>query len=112
MSSNQAQNMRIGIIGTGRIAATHRVGYLAAGATIVAICDANPTALADRQKHWEVADGYTDYHDLLADPSDRRSVDLHPERHAPSRSRWPLQTRASTCCARSRCRSIWPTPTR
>jgi predicted dehydrogenase len=61
--------LRIGIIGTGGIADTHRIGYQAAHAEVVALCDVNATALADRQKQWEVDDGYTDYNELLKDPT-------------------------------------------
>jgi predicted dehydrogenase len=57
--------LRVGVIGTGAIAQNHVVGYRAAGARIVAICDVNEGMLAKRQREWEVAAGYTDYAELL-----------------------------------------------
>ncbi len=59
---------RIGIIGTGVIAETHRIGYKAAGAPVVALCDVDAVTLAARQQSWNVAGGYTDFRELLADP--------------------------------------------
>ena len=60
--------VRVGVIGTGGIARTHLEGYRSAGVDIVALCDVDAIVLAERQQSWEVAAGYTDYHDLLADP--------------------------------------------
>ena len=57
---------RIGIIGSGAIAQNHVIGYRKAGAKIVALCDVNPGTLAQRQQEWEIADGHTDFHELLA----------------------------------------------
>ncbi len=58
---------RIGIIGTGAIAQQHMVGYQAADAEVVALCDVSKDTLARRQKEWGVPNGYQDYADLLAD---------------------------------------------
>ncbi len=60
---------RVGIIGTGDIAAAHQRGYAHAGATVVAVCDTDATRLATRQAEWKVSTGYSDYHELLADKS-------------------------------------------
>ena len=58
--------LRIAVIGSGDIARSHVIGYKAAGAEIVAICDISHDMLALRRREWEVDDTYTDYHDLLA----------------------------------------------
>ncbi len=60
---------RVGVVGTGGIARSHVLGYQAAGAEVVALCDSNPTTLASRQSEWGVSTGYTDYLELLADPA-------------------------------------------
>jgi predicted dehydrogenase len=67
--SSSARPFRIGIIGTGDIARAHHKGYVAAGAVVSAICDANSEQLAKRQHDWDVVTGFTDFRDLLADPS-------------------------------------------
>ena len=43
--------MNVGIVGAGGVSLFHYQGYTAAGATIVAIADANPLALAARCGH-------------------------------------------------------------
>ena len=58
--------LRIAVIGSGDIARSHVIGYKAAGAEIVAICDVSHEMLALRRREWEVDDTYTDYRDLLA----------------------------------------------
>ena len=63
--SNSA--LRVAVVGSGDIARSHVVGYKAAGADIVAICDISPDMLALRQQEWKVDSTYTDYRDLLAD---------------------------------------------
>ncbi len=60
---------RVGVVGTGGIARSHVLGYQAAGAEVVALCDVNPVTLATRQNEWGVSTGYTDYLDLVADPA-------------------------------------------
>jgi predicted dehydrogenase len=67
--STSTSTVRVGLIGTGDIAREHRSGYVLAGAEVVALCDANPEQLAKRQHEWDVHAGYTDYSDLLADPT-------------------------------------------
>ncbi len=61
--------MNVGIIGAGGVSLFHFDGYTAGGATVVAIADANPLALAKRQKEWNIPKGYGTYEELLADPS-------------------------------------------
>jgi predicted dehydrogenase len=61
--------IRVGIVGLGRIADLHYLGYaenLDAG--VCAVCDVNPETAARRGSEWGVAKVYTDYHELLADP--------------------------------------------
>ena len=58
--------LRIAVVGSGDIARAHVIGYKAAGAHIVAICDISNDMLAMRRREWEVDDTYTDYRDLLA----------------------------------------------
>ena len=58
---------RVGIIGSGAIAAAHVRGYRKSGAEIVALCDVDPDRLAQRCADWEVATGYVDAAQLLAD---------------------------------------------
>ncbi len=60
---------RIGIIGSGGIAQVHVTGYRSAGAEIVALADVDAGTVERRQEQWHVHAGYTDYHDLLNDPS-------------------------------------------
>lgn len=61
--------MNVGIIGAGGVSVFHYTGYVAGGATVVAIADANPLALAKRQREWDIPKGYATYEELLADPS-------------------------------------------
>ena len=61
--------MNVGIIGAGGVSIFHYQGYKAAGATIAAIADANPLALAKRQQEWGIPKGYGTYEELLADPT-------------------------------------------
>jgi predicted dehydrogenase len=68
-ASSGSLKIRIGIIGSGDIAASHFRGYTHAGVEVVAVCDSDSTRLAARQHEWEVEKGYLDYRDLLADPS-------------------------------------------
>ena len=60
---------RVGVVGTGGIARSHVLGYQAAGAEVVALCDVNPDTLSIRQAEWNVATGYSDFLDLVADPA-------------------------------------------
>lgn len=61
--------LRVGVVGTGGIARSHVLGYQAAGAEVVALCDVNADTLSARQHDWNVATGYTDYRDLIDDPA-------------------------------------------
>ena len=60
--------LRVGIIGTGNIAAHHVRGYLAAGAEIVAIADPSAARLARRAAEWGVSRTFADHRELLAVP--------------------------------------------
>lgn len=60
---------RIGVIGTGAIAKIHVAGYQLAGAEVVALCDVDPRTLAGRQEDWRVANGCTDWQELINDPT-------------------------------------------
>jgi predicted dehydrogenase len=61
--------VNVGIIGAGGVSIFHYTGYTAGGATVVAIADADPLALARRQREWDIPKGYGSYQELLADPS-------------------------------------------
>ncbi|HOZ49299.1 MAG TPA: Gfo/Idh/MocA family oxidoreductase [Candidatus Hydrogenedentes bacterium] len=61
--------VRVGIIGCGRIADLHHLGYAEEPrAEVVAVCDVDADAVARRRDEWRVAKGYQDYRELLADP--------------------------------------------
>lgn len=72
------------VIGVG-IGSFHIEGYLATpNARLVAVCDANPMALAQAQQKFNIADGYTDYKEMLArDDIHAVSVALPNDLHAP-----------------------------
>ncbi len=67
--------MKIGIIGSGNIAAHHVKGYVSNGAEIVAIADVSVAMLERRKKDWNVERVYTDYNELLAQ-SDIEAVSI------------------------------------
>lgn len=61
--------IRVGIIGLGRIADLHQLGYVDnPEAELYAVCDANAETAEERQRAWNVPKCYTDYRELLADP--------------------------------------------
>jgi len=61
--------LRVGIVGCGRIADLHQLGYREReDAAIVAVCDTNRRRARERAHAWNVARVYTDYQQLLADP--------------------------------------------
>ncbi|MCL4250351.1 MAG: Gfo/Idh/MocA family oxidoreductase [Anaerolineae bacterium] len=63
--------LRVGIIGTGRISDLHALEYLEnPRARIAAVCDNNLDIAQERGRRWGVPENriYTDYHDLLALP--------------------------------------------
>ncbi len=67
---------RIGIIGAGGFANTHMEHYAKLpDAEIVAFSRRNPDALKAMQEQWNVPNGFTDYHDLLA-MDDLDAVDI------------------------------------
>ncbi len=64
-------NLRVGIIGTGRISDLHALEYLANDrAEIVAVCDIDDAAARERGLAWGVPENriFADYHDLLTLP--------------------------------------------
>lgn len=63
------EQLRIGIIGTGRISDLHALEYLANPRTrITAVCDVNLALARERGAQWHVSDDhiFADYRDLLA----------------------------------------------
>ena len=61
---------RVGIIGTGRIADMHYLGYKGnPKAEVYALCDADQTILQGRASEWGVEKTYQDYRRLLEDPA-------------------------------------------
>lgn len=62
--------LRVGLIGLGRIADLHVLGYLDnPRARVAAVCDADPATAERRAREWNVERSSTDYRELLADPS-------------------------------------------
>lgn len=66
---NEPKPIKVGIIGAGGVAIFHYEGYTAAGADIKAIADIDSQARKRRQQQWDIPEGYSDYHELLADPT-------------------------------------------
>ncbi len=68
----RAQSMdkiNVGIIGCGRIADLHALGYREnPEAGIYAVCDTDPTAAERRKGQWQAQKAYTNHLDLLEDP--------------------------------------------
>ena len=63
------EQVRLGIIGGGRIADLNVLGYLDhPRCKIVAVCDLDPETAARRQKEWHTERAGTDYRELLAAP--------------------------------------------
>ncbi len=90
------RKLRAAVIGVG-VGWNHIEGYQTCpDSELIAICDANPTVLAERGPKFNVPESarFTDYKELLK----REDLDAV--------SLWPLppSRRASTCCARSRSR--------
>ena len=75
--------IRWGIIGVGRFGSVHaRAISDLYGSELVALANRNPERLALAKAEFGVADGYTDYHDLLADPDiDVVSITTHWKDH-------------------------------
>jgi predicted dehydrogenase len=65
-----SSTLGVGIIGAGQIAALHAKGYQAdPRARIRAVCDAREHTAIERAMAWKADRYYTDYRELLADPS-------------------------------------------
>jgi predicted dehydrogenase len=63
------KKINVGFIGCGRIADLHVLAYKNnPRARLLAVCDTDPTILADRKRRWKVERAYADYRELLADP--------------------------------------------
>ncbi len=61
--------LRIAIIGAGRIADLHALSYgEGSRASIYAVCDADAGIATARAQEWGAERSYTDYRDILADP--------------------------------------------
>ena len=61
--------IRVGIVGCGRIAELHAMGYRGReDARICAVCDVNKGHAEKAARAWGVEKIYTDYQRLLADP--------------------------------------------
>lgn len=62
------QKINIGIIGAGRIADLHYLGYQNnPDARVYAVCDINKELVEKRKNEWKAIKAYTDYQELLAD---------------------------------------------
>jgi predicted dehydrogenase len=59
--------VRVAVLGTGAISRQHREGWLAAGATIVALCDVDEASLERAGRDWGVERRYRDYRAMFAD---------------------------------------------
>ena len=63
------ERVQVGLIGCGRIASLHVLGYLDhPQAELTALCDADAAQLQQGQSEWGAKRTYTDYRDLLGDP--------------------------------------------
>lgn len=77
--------VRMGVIGGGRISDLNILGYLDhPRCKLMAVCDLDPEVAKRRQKEWGAEKSYTDYKKLLADPEIDAVEILVPHRlHAP-----------------------------
>lgn len=76
----QANFLRVGIVGCGRISDLHEMGYRGReDAHIVAVCDKVRRRARDKARVWGAGKTCADYRDLLTDPE----IDL-VEAEAPS----------------------------
>jgi predicted dehydrogenase len=69
---SSVERLRVGIVGTGRISDLHAAEYVAnPAAEIAAVCDIDAAAAMARARSWGAAPerAYTDWRELLADPS-------------------------------------------
>lgn len=61
--------INVGLIGLGRIADLHQLGYVdLPDARIHTVCDVNADLADARRRQWNAAKSCTDYHALLDDP--------------------------------------------
>jgi predicted dehydrogenase len=61
-----ADKVKVGIIGTGRLATyAHMPDYRKAGAEVIAVCDVVPGRAAEFAKTWEVPHAFTDCREML-----------------------------------------------
>ncbi|NGP44678.1 Gfo/Idh/MocA family oxidoreductase [Bacillaceae bacterium SIJ1] len=64
------RQLKIGVIGAGSISHAHLGAYQASEhAHLQAICDMNEERAREQAKTYDIADVYTDYHELLASPN-------------------------------------------
>lgn len=64
------EQLRVGLIGCGRISDLHALGYQGLGtARIVAVCDSSRKQAREKARTWDVERVYTDYRKLLDDPN-------------------------------------------
>jgi predicted dehydrogenase len=77
--------VRIGLIGAGQIGTNHLKTYQQIPeAKVVAVADLFPEKIDAAKANFDIADGYSDYHDLLArDDIDAVDVCVHNNKHAP-----------------------------
>ncbi len=70
MKSGKNEQLQVGIVGLGRIADLHYPGYAKSSrARVYAVCDADPDLALTRKKKWKAARHYTDFHEMLGDPT-------------------------------------------
>jgi predicted dehydrogenase len=79
------KQLRIGLIGAGQIGNQHLAGYSKIPeARVVAVADLLAERVEAAKTAYEIADGYTDYRELLArDDIDAVDVCVHNNKHAP-----------------------------
>jgi predicted dehydrogenase len=79
------ERIRVGLIGVGGITRLHYLGYKDnPKAELYAVCDTDESLLQQRARDWGVQKAYTDYRQLLADPTvDAVEVITPHHLHAP-----------------------------
>ena len=104
-----SEPLRVGLIGTGRIAHSHMTAYLTHPdrVQLVAVCDIIEPAARAYAKEAGVDAVYTDYEEMLArNPTSMRWTSAAPTTSTGRRPLPPLR-RASMCSSRSRWRTRW-----
>ena len=95
--------LRVALVGVGRIADMHYLGYAATPkAELAAICDVDPDLLRLRADEWGIDKTYGDFDELLNDP-DVDAVDIITPHHLHA----PMTIAALEAGSTSRCRSRW-----